>query len=114
MKRILSSALMLAFVSAPAFAAKNSETLNIAEPVMVGTTQLPAADYKVTWTGTGTSGQVTLTHGKTTVTVPAKVVEQKNNMNSILTDSKGGANSLEEIYLNKVSLILENAPHTGQ
>ncbi len=114
MKRLLTSALMLAFVSAPAFAAKNSETLNIAEAVTVGSTQLSPADYKITWTGTGTNGQVTLTHGKTTVTVPAKVVDQKNGANSILTDSKGGTNSMKAIYLNKVSLLLESSPNSGQ
>ena len=53
MKRFLGYAAVLALLSAPAFAAKNSETINISEPVTVGATQLPAADYKVTWTGTG-------------------------------------------------------------
>jgi hypothetical protein len=114
MKRIFSSVLMLALLSAPAFAAKNSETLNIAEPVLVGTTQLPPADYTVTWTGTGSNGQVTLSHGKTTVTVPAKVVAQKNSMNSILTDSKSGSATMKAIYLNKVSLVLDSATTSGQ
>lgn len=115
MKRLLfSSALMLALLSAPAFAAKNSETLNLAEPSVLGTTSLPAADYKVTWTGTGNSGQVTLTHGKTTVTVPAKIVDQKNNLSSVLTDSKGGTNTIKAINLNKVSLVFESSPSSGQ
>ncbi len=114
MKRLFGCAIMVALLSAPAFAAKNTETLTIAEPVTVGSTQLPAADYKVMWTGLGPNGQVTLVHGATRVTVPAKVTEQKNNGNSILTDNKNGANALEAIYLNKVSLVLTGGPVGGQ
>lgn len=114
MKRIYGIALMLALVSAPAFAAKNSETFNLAEPVTVGTTQLPAASYKVTWTATGPNAQVTLAHGNVSVTVPAKVLEQKNSVNSVLTETKGGSNVLEAIYLNKVSVVLASSPAAGQ
>ncbi len=114
MKRILVSAFMLALFTAPAFAAKNAETLTISEPVTVASTQLPAAEYKVTWTATGADAQVTIVHGKTTVTVPAKVVEQKNGVNSILTNSKGGSNSLEAINLKNLTLVLANTPAPGQ
>ncbi len=114
MKRFLGYAAMLALLSAPAFAAKNSDTINLPEAVTIGTTQLPAADYRVTWTGTGTTVQVTLAHGKSTFTVPAKLVEQKNNVNSVLTESKGGSNVLEGINLNKVSLTFSATPASGQ
>jgi hypothetical protein len=114
MKRFLGYAAMLALLSAPAFAAKNSETINLPEAVTVGTTQLPAADYRVTWTGTGPSVQVTLAHGNSTITVPAKLVEQKNNPSSILTESKDGSKVLEAINLNKVSLVFSASPTPGQ
>jgi hypothetical protein len=114
MKRLLGCALLVALLSAPAFAEKNSGSVTIAEPVTVGNTQLPAADYKVMWTGLGPNGQVTLIHGKTRITVPAKVTEQKNNAPSILTDSKNGSNALQAIYLNKVSLVLTGSPIPGQ
>jgi hypothetical protein len=114
MKRFLGYAAILALLSAPAFAAKNSDTISISQPVTVGSTQLPAAEYKVTWTGTGSNAQVTLAHGKSTVTVPAKIVEQKNNMNSVLTQSKDGANILQGINLNKVSVTFTSAPSSGQ
>jgi hypothetical protein len=114
MKRFFGYALMLALVSAPAFAAKNSENLDIAEAVTVGTTQLPPASYKISWTGTGSNAQVTLAHGNVSVTVPAKLVEQKNSPTSILTETKGGSNQLQAIYLNKVSLVLAGAPAAGQ
>lgn len=114
MKRFLGYAAMLALVSAPAFAAKNSSTVNISEPVTVGTTQLPAAQYQVTWTGTGSSAQVTLANGKSTVTIPAKVVDQKNAVNSVLTGTKGGSTVLEGINLSKVTLVFTPSPNSGQ
>lgn len=114
MKRFLGYAAMLALLSAPAFAAKDSDTITISQPVTVGSTQLPAANYKVSWTGTGSSAQVTLVNGKSVVTLPAKVVEQKNNVNSVLTQSKDGANILEGINLNKVTVTFTTAPSSGQ
>jgi hypothetical protein len=114
MKRFAGYAAILALLSVPAFAAKNSSTVNISEPVTVGTTQLPAAQYHVTWTGTGSSAQVTLANDKSTVTVPAKVVDQKNSVNSVLTGNKGGSNVLEGINLNKVTLLFTPSPSSGQ
>ena len=114
MKRFLGYAAMLALVSAPAFAAKNSDNITISQPVTVGTTQLPAANYKVTWTGTGSAAQVTLVNGKSAVTLPAKVVDQKNNVNSVLTESKDGANILEGINLSKVTVVFTSSTNSGQ
>ena len=60
MKRFSTYALMLALAAAPAFAAKNSQSLNFATPVKVGANEIPAGDCKVTWNGTGDNIQVTL------------------------------------------------------
>jgi hypothetical protein len=114
MKRFVGYAAVLVLLSAPAFAAKNSSTVILSQPVTVGTTQLPAAEYRVTWTSTGSDAQVTLANGKSTVTVPAKVVDEKHSVNSVLTSNKGGANVLEGINLYKVSLVFTSAPNSGQ
>lgn len=114
MKRFLGYAAMLALLSIPAFAAKNSENITLSSPATVGTTQLPAASYKVTWTGTGSNAQVTLTNGKSVFTLPAKVVDQKNNLNSVLTQTKDGANVLEGLNLSKVTVTFTSAPSSGQ
>ena len=114
MKRFLGYAAMLALLSVPAFAAKNSENITISQPVTVGTTQVPAASYKVTWTNTGSNAQVTLTHGKSVITLPAKIVEQKNNLSSVLTQTKDGANILEGINLSNVTVTFTSAPSSGQ
>jgi hypothetical protein len=114
LKRFIGYAAMLALVSAPAFAANNSAKITIGSPVTVGTTQLPAADYKVTWDETGPNAKVTLTHGKSVVTLPAKVVEQKHDYVSIRTDNKHGASVLIGIDLSKVSVDFKPASASGE
>ncbi len=78
MKRLFGYALMLALTAAPAFAAKNSQSLNFASPVKVGATEIPAGDCKVTWTGTGDNVQVTIAENGKTLTIPAKLVAEKH------------------------------------
>ncbi|HKF48212.1 MAG TPA: hypothetical protein VKB38_12700 [Terracidiphilus sp.] len=114
MKRFLLCAAMLALVSASAFAAKNSDKITIGRTVTVGTTQLPAADYKVTWSGTGSDAQVTLTHGKSVVTLPAKVTEHKNNVNSLVLVDKDGSTSLIGMDLGNVTVEFTPSPSSGQ
>ena len=84
MKRLFGYALMLALTAAPALAAKNSQSLNFASPVKVGTTEIPAGDVKVTWTGTGDNVQVTLAENGKTLTIPAKVVDEKHHTRDML------------------------------
>jgi len=50
MKRFFGFALLIASLSVPAFAAKNSQNVTFTDAIRVGSTQLPAGDYKVTWT----------------------------------------------------------------
>ena len=110
MKRFFGFALMLALVAAPAFASKKSESVNIPIPVLVGSTQLRAGDYKLTWTGAGSDVQATLAqNGKAVATFPAKVVEGKSNP-GLETRAKGGTEVLETIHLSNLSLSLEDAP----
>jgi hypothetical protein len=114
LKRFIGYAAILALVSIPAFAANKSENIVIGHPVMAGTTQLPAATYKVTWSETSSNAQVTLTHGKTVVTLPAKVIEQKHEINTFRTTEKGGATVLLGIDLSKVSVEFTPSPSSGQ
>jgi hypothetical protein len=88
-------------------AASNSQTVNISEAVQVGSTVLPAGNYKVTWAESGDSAQVTLEkRGVPTLTVPAKVVKQKNANNGVSTKTQGNKEVLETILLSNVSLVL--------
>ena len=114
MKRFLGFALMLVVFAAPAFGSKKPATVTIPTPVQVGTTQLPAGDYKLAWTGSGSAVQATLTQaGKTVVTFSAKAVDGKNTP-GIETSTQSGNVSLKIIRLDKVSLVLDGAAQSGQ
>ena len=115
MKRHLAFALALVSLSIPAFASKNSQTVTFSEAVKVGSTQLPAGDYKVTWTAAGSTAQVTIAqHGGASVTTSAKVVETKNGHTAVLTDHVGDANVLQSIELNSLSLVLTSPGASGE
>jgi hypothetical protein len=118
MKRVLGCALILGLLSVPGFAASNSKNVNFPEKLTVGTTQLPAGDYKVTWTGTGPTVQVSLeqknvTH-PLTATVPAQLVEVQNGHTGLTINNNNGVSTLEQIQLNKINLVLAGAPAQGQ
>jgi hypothetical protein len=117
-KRLSYCALILALLSVPAFAAKNSQTVNFADAVKVGATQLPAGEYKVTWDGTGSNVQVTLeqkgVQHPATATVAAKVVEQKNPRSGFIINTTGGANIVETLQFTKFNVVFEGAPAQGQ
>lgn len=115
MKRFFVSATMLVLLSAPAFAAKNSQTVNVPEPMKAGSTQLAPGDYDVTWTGSGSNVQVTfMRNRKVVVTLPAKIVEQANKNEGLDTGSQGGVEVLEAIRMKNMSLILESSPSSDK
>jgi hypothetical protein len=115
MKRFFGFALLLVLFSVPAFASKNSDTVNIPSKVTVGTTQIPAGSYQLTWTGSGPDVQLTLAKGnKTLVTVPAKVVAEKSGPSGVVTNTESGAEVLRSIRLSKLSLVLSGATVSGQ
>ena len=110
MKRFFIYALMVALFAAPAFAAKNSQSLNISSPVAIGVTQLPAGNYNVSWTGTGTNVQVTISRsGKSPITVPATLVDEKNGQSGYLINHVDGVDQLETLHLSKVTLTLQKS-----
>jgi hypothetical protein len=114
MKRFLGIALTLALLAAPAFAGKRNPTVTIPETVQVGSTTIPAGDYKITWTGSGPSVQVTLLQKeKTVATFSARAITGKN-IAGVSTDKQGGVVILQAIQLNDLSLVLEDSTHSGQ
>lgn len=117
MKRLLGLVCVVTLLSIPAFA-KNSQSVSVPEAVTVGSTQLPAGQYKVTWTGSGSNVQVTLkqqdVRTPATATVQAKLVEQNNDNVSLTTNVQGGVNTLQQIELKHVSLVLSSSPSSGQ
>ena len=114
MKRLFGYALMLTLAAAPAMAAKNSQSINLAQNVKVGTTDIPAGNLKVTWTGTGDAVQVTLASSGKSITVPAKLVSEKNGHKGYVVNNKAGVDELETIQLNDLSLQLQSPASSGQ
>jgi hypothetical protein len=110
MKRFLVSATMLALLSVPALAAKNSQIVNLPETLKAGSTQLAPGDYEVTWTGTGENAQVTFARNrKILASVPAKIVVQNNKLEGLDTDTEGGVATLQVIRLKNMNLVLEGS-----
>ena len=110
MKRFASLILLSTLIAVAAFAADSgSGKIRLDSAVKVGTTELPAGDYKVTWTGSGSNTEVTLTQGKTKVTTPAQLVEVRRNTDAISTRSENGSRVLTEIQFQKQTLVLQNS-----
>jgi hypothetical protein len=110
MKRLLVFTVLFALFSAPAFAAKNSQTMTVPTAIKVGSTELPPGDYDVTWTGSGPNVQVTfLRNRKVVVTLPAKLVDQANKNEGFDTSNQSGVEILQSIRLKNMSLVLENS-----
>lgn len=97
------SAVALVLLSASGWASdKMKANIQIYEPVHVGSTQLAAGEYKMSWTETGTSAEVTFSQGKKVIaTVPAQVTQVSSGYSgpAIETDSS----SLTRIALPKTS-----------
>jgi hypothetical protein len=111
MKRFGIGLLALAFTFAAHAAAKNSQTVDLAHPVQVGSTQLPAGPVKVSWTGTGSDAQLTLAPGgKNPITVPAQIIDRRNGATAIATVDVNGVQYLQEIELSNLTLVVRNAP----
>lgn len=117
MKSLATLAATVVLLAVPAFAAGSSKPLNLVlpQPVQVGTTQLPAGDYKLSYTSSGSTAQVTLTRaGKTVITFAATEVDQKTANEGVDVHVAGAVESLTAIHLSKVSFVLNAAPHAGQ
>jgi hypothetical protein len=118
MKRFYVLALILSALSIPAFAAKNSQTINLADATTVGSAKLPAGEYKLSWTGSAPDVQVTLEQknaGKpATVTLPAKLVSEKHDHTQLTTTSKNGAATLQNVQLKDITLTFTSTPASGQ
>ena len=113
MKRSVGFAMMLTLLSAPAFAGKNSETVDIHEPVKAGSAQLAAGNYDVTWTGTGPNIQVTFTsmqNHKILATVPARLVVESNKYEGLNTNTQGSVENLESIHMKNMTLVFAVPP----
>jgi hypothetical protein len=98
MKRFAVFMFALLLVAAPAFAAK-TPSVHFVTAAAAGTTKIAPGDYKVTWTGSGDSVQLTLQQDKTKITLAAKQVDKKSARSSYIVKTVNGAEQLQSIQL---------------
>ncbi|HLH07697.1 MAG TPA: hypothetical protein VKW78_10705 [Terriglobales bacterium] len=116
MKRFaLMLALLIFFVSGLSAASKNSAKVVLANAVTVGSTTIPAGEYKVTWTEPGKDSKVTFLQGKKSVAVvPAAVVAEGNSRESVMTTSEGSTKVLNGLRLKDVTVDFRSSPKSGE
>ena len=106
---------ILAFLPLAANAAsQNSAQVVLDSNVTVGTTELPKGTYKVAWTGTDPNVQVTFINGNWTKTVPAHIVEERNDMEAEMTDVKDNKTFLTALEFRNATLQFGDGTHAGE
>jgi hypothetical protein len=113
-KRALAFSFILALPFAAYAASQNSAHIVLDNAVTVGTTELPKGSYKVVWTGTDPNVQVTFSNGAWTKTVPAHIVEGRNNIEAEMTNFKDNKTFLTAIELHNATLQFGDATHSGE
>jgi hypothetical protein len=114
-KRVLAFTFILASIPFAANAAsKNSAHVVFSNAVTIGNTEVPKGSYKVVWTGTEPNVQVTFTNGKWSKTVPAHLVEARNNPESQTVSVKGDKTFLNGLELHDATLAFGNSTQTGE
>src|SRR5215469_14744072 len=109
MKHFATLLILAILVSVSAFAAQSgSGKIHLTNSVKVGSTELPAGDYKVTWTGSGDKAQVTLTQGKNVATTTARIEAAHQNNDAVTVTSQNGNRILDEIQVHGTTLVLQN------
>ncbi len=110
MKRILGLGLLLALLSLPLLAAKNSQKFLLPSDVRVGDVQLQGGPCEVTWTdASGSQVQLTIkTQDKKTVTIPARLVEGKHPTAAVQTYVANGVTYLRELDTTKEGFVLQD------
>ena len=110
MRRVLGFALLFILSSVTLMAAKNSQTFYLSSDVRAGNVQLPRGICEVTWsTSSGSRVQLTIkTDDKKTVTVPALMVEGKEDRAGVVTSVVNGVTYLVELHTRNAKFVFAN------
>lgn len=115
MKRFFVSAVILCSLTVAAFAAKNSENLNVSRTMVIGTTKVAQGEYKVSWAGSDANLQLTITkNGKTVATAPAKMVQEKSGAVGVTTNTVNGAEVVDTILFRNFKFVIASPATTGE
>ena len=110
MRRIPGFALLFILSSVTLVAAKNSQTFYLSSDVRAGNVRLPRGICEVTWSIPSRSRvQLTIkTDDKKTVTVPALIVEGKEDRAGVVTSVVIGVTYLVELHTRNAKFVFEN------
>ena len=116
MRRILGFALLFILSSVTLMAAKNSQTFYLSSDVRAGNVQLPRGICEVTWSApSGSRVQLTIkTDDKKTVTVPALMVEGKEDKAGAVTSVVHGVTHLVELHTRNAKFVIENVAEASK
>jgi hypothetical protein len=116
MRRMLGFALLFILSSVTLMAAKNSQTFYLSSDVRAGNIQLPRGICEVTWSTTsGSRVQLTIkTDDKKTVTVPALMVEGKEDRAGVVTSVVNGVTYLVELHTRTAKFVFENGTEASK
>lgn len=97
-------------------AAENSQTFYLSSDVRAGNVQLPRGICEVTWsTRSGSQVQLTIkSEDKKTVTVPARMVEGKQDRSGTVTSVVNGVTYLNELRTRNAKFILERGTEAAR
>ena len=110
MKKLVPFALALAMFASPVFAAKKT-TITIPNDAIVGSTQIPKGEYKLTYDGSGPVVTVTLSQrGHSPIVLDAKIAPSINQIDSVtMLRNARGERILVSIELGRTSLVFESS-----
>jgi len=116
MRRILGFALLCILSSVTLMAAKNSQTFYLSSDVRAGNVQLPRGICEVTWnTTSGSRVQLTIkTDDRKTVTLPALMVEGREDRAGVVTSVVNGVTHLVELHTRTAKFVFENDTKTSK
>jgi hypothetical protein len=110
MRRILGFAILFMLSSVTLMAAKNAQTFYLSSDVRAGNVLLPRGICEVSWT-TPSRSRVKLTiktDDKKTFTVPAVMVEGREERSGVVTSVVNGVTYLVELHARNAKFIFEN------
>lgn len=115
-RRMLGFALLFILSSVTLMAAKNSQTFYLSSDVRAGNVQLLRGICEVTWsTPSGSRVQLTIkTDDKKTVTVPAPIVEGKEDRAGVVTSVVNGVTYLVELHTGNAKFFFENGTEASK
>ncbi len=116
MRRVLEFALLFTLSSVTLIAAKNSQTFYLSSDVRAGNVHLPRGICEATWiTTSGSRVQLTIkTDDKKTVTVPALMVEGKEDRTGVVTSVVNGVTYLVELHTRNAKFVFENGTEASK